>query len=273
MANYLTFPTENSMEGVITATVNGTVVTSPYTLQDGDQVVVTLYNENGYNPETDSERTVFSLNGEELTSIDNAWTKEVADDDITIAFVDDYWKGTFTLNVAYTETMLSVKCTSTSGVILATEKKYCETNVKVKPTLEEITITPGAKQIVTTSDGYGGIGKVTVSKVSTQTKTVAPTKESQTLIPSNGKYFSKVTVKAIPDNYIEPSGTTTITENGTVDVTSYASAEVDVASIKEVATEGEMTALLVKDNLGKVYRYTGTTGTYINGDLYEVEVV
>lgn len=39
----------------------------------------------------------------------------------------------------------------------------------------------------------------------------------------------------------------------------------------DVATAEEMTALLVSENVGKVYRYTGTTeSTYTNGDLYEV---
>lgn len=38
----------------------------------------------------------------------------------------------------------------------------------------------------------------------------------------------------------------------------------------EVATYSEMQAKLVTDNEGKVYKYTGTSGTYTNGDLYEV---
>lgn len=38
----------------------------------------------------------------------------------------------------------------------------------------------------------------------------------------------------------------------------------------EVATEEEMTALLTAENIGKVYKYTGATGTYENGALYVV---
>ena len=42
----------------------------------------------------------------------------------------------------------------------------------------------------------------------------------------------------------------------------------------EVATALEMDALLVAANVGKVYRFTGTTdANYTNGDLYEVEEV
>lgn len=39
----------------------------------------------------------------------------------------------------------------------------------------------------------------------------------------------------------------------------------------DVSTAAAMTALLVAANVGKVYKFTGTTdATYINGDLYEV---
>ena len=39
----------------------------------------------------------------------------------------------------------------------------------------------------------------------------------------------------------------------------------------EVATESEMTALLETAEVGSVYKYTGTSGTYENGALYVVE--
>jgi hypothetical protein len=42
--------------------------------------------------------------------------------------------------------------------------------------------------------------------------------------------------------------------------------------IKDIATEAEMTALLVAENVGRVYRFVGEDSeTYINGDLYAVE--
>ena len=39
----------------------------------------------------------------------------------------------------------------------------------------------------------------------------------------------------------------------------------------EVSTEAEMTALLENGEVGGVYKYTGTTGTYENGALYVLE--
>lgn len=42
----------------------------------------------------------------------------------------------------------------------------------------------------------------------------------------------------------------------------------------EVSTAAEMNALLVEANIGKAYKFTGTTDdTYTNGDIYVVEEV
>lgn len=55
-----------------------------------------------------------------------------------------------------------------------------------------------SSQSYTIPEGYhDGNGKVTVSAISTQTKTVTPSKTVQTVTPDSGKYLSKVTVNAI----------------------------------------------------------------------------
>lgn len=55
----------------------------------------------------------------------------------------------------------------------------------------------------TIAKGYhSGTGSV---KITTEAKTVTPTKESQQVTPSTGKVLSQVTVAAIPSNYIDTS--------------------------------------------------------------------
>lgn len=64
-----------------------------------------------------------------------------------------------------------------------------------------------------------------------QTKNVTPTKSTQIVTPDTGyDGLSRVTVNPIPNQYITPTGTLTITENGTYDVTAYASVIVNVSS-------------------------------------------
>ena len=62
-----------------------------------------------------------------------------------------------------------------------------------------------------------------------QEKEAIPTKEQQEIVPDkNYDGLSKVTVQKIPTQYIIPSGNIQITENGTYDITSKESVNVDV---------------------------------------------
>ena len=65
-----------------------------------------------------------------------------------------------------------------------------------------------------------------------QTKTATPTTSAQEIEPDSGyDGLSKVTVGAIPSQYIIPTGTKSITENGTgIDVSQFATADVAVPS-------------------------------------------
>ena len=201
---------------------------------------------------------------------------------------------------------MNINVTKSAGVVLKTQGKYCAEDITVVPVLEEKSVTPteSAQEIVP-STGNCGISKVTVGAVQTETKTITPTTSQQTFTPTNGKYFKQVICQAIqayqgtatptkseqtinptsgkffssfkvapiPSDYIIPTGTLQITENGAYDVSAKAGVNVNVPSgVEEVATASAMDALLVEANVGKYYKFTGTTDSnYINGDLYLVE--
>lgn len=78
--------------------------------------------------------------------------------------------------------------------------------------------------------GVNILGKTGTYETPTETKTVTPTRSTQTITPSTGKHLSKVTVYAISSSYIIPSGTKSITSNGTYDITNYVSVNVNVES-------------------------------------------
>lgn len=81
-------------------------------------------------------------------------------------------------------------------------------------------------------EGYVSAGtKTATQQLNTQAaKTVTPSTSQQTAVASNVFTTGAVTVGAIPSQYIVPSGSVNIVENGTVDVTQYASAVVAVES-------------------------------------------
>ena len=71
----------------------------------------------------------------------------------------------------------------------------------------------------------------TGSTINNQDKSVTPTKSIQYVSADDGYTgLNIVTVNAIPSSYIIPTGTLSITSNGTKDVTSYASVSVNVSS-------------------------------------------
>ena len=67
------------------------------------------------------------------------------------------------------------------------------------------------------------------------------------------------------------------TVEGSTDAINPQDFEAKITSLKlsvpiEISTDAEMEAVLTSDNVGKVYKFTGTSDTYTNGDLYIVEV-
>lgn len=97
------------------------------------------------------------------------------------------------------------------------------------PTINTSTGVVTATSTVTAGYVSAGTKSSTMNLTTQAAKTVTPTTSSQTAVASGRYTTGAVTVAAIPSQYIVPSGTKTITENGTgIDVASYASVDVDV---------------------------------------------
>ena len=123
------------------------------------------------------------------------------------------------------------------------------------------TITENGTSTVTPDNGYL-LSKVEITtnvQPALQEKTVTPTKQSQSVTPdSSYDGLSAVTVQPIPSNYIIPSGIQNITSNGTHDVTTKATVNVNVAfstqekTVTPSASVQNITPDSGKDGLSKV---------------------
>ena len=178
------------------------------------------------------------------------------------------------IGAVQTETK-TITPTTSQQTFTPTSGKYFKQVICQAIQTETKTVAPSASAQTYSPSSGKYFANFTVSAVPSQSKTVTPTKSAQTVNADSGKWLSSVTVNPIPDEFIQPSGSQDITANGTYDVTDKASVNVNVptaSAVEEVATAAAMDALLAEANVGKYYKFTGTTDSnYTNGDLYLVE--
>lgn len=93
-------------------------------------------------------------------------------------------------------------------------------------------INSGSVIVSETEDEHGGtIVEITGGALRLQSKSATPTTSAQVIVPDTGyNGLNRVNLAAIPSEYIIPSGSDILTTNGTYDVTSLASVDVDVSS-------------------------------------------
>ncbi len=121
--------------------------------------------------------------------------------------------------------------------------------------------------VVETPDEHGGtIVTITGEEVKLQSKTVTPTKSSQTVQPDTGYTgFATVTVEPIPAKYIEPTGTKQINQNGSgIDVAAYAKVDVNVPPPEISLQTKEVTPTKSTQNVTADSTYDGLSTVTVN---------
>ncbi len=135
--------------------------------------------------------------------------------------------GTVTVNAIQIETKTITPTTSEQDISPSTGKYISRVIVNaIQTETKSATPSTSAQTITPTSGKY--LTSVSVAAIQTETKTATPNTTTQNITPTSGKYLTKVTVNPIPSNYIIPSGSDTVTANGTYDVTNLAEFIVNV---------------------------------------------
>lgn len=112
--------------------------------------------------------------------------------DVTVAPIPDAYQNVSTVTAAAGDVLTGKIIVAADGTVVT---GTMPNNGAASKTLDATTIT------YTIPKGYhSGSGKVNIVL---ETKTVTPTKSAQDVTPTAGKVLSKVTVAAIPDNYID----------------------------------------------------------------------
>lgn len=130
--------------------------------------------------------------------------------DVTVAPIPDAYQDVTSVTAVAAEVLTGKIIVAADGAIIT---GTMTNNGAVEKTLDVTTIT------YTIPKGYhSGTGTV---KIALETKTITPTKSAQDITPTKGKVLSKVTVAAIPDNYVDTSDADAVAANILDNKTAY----------------------------------------------------
>lgn len=114
--------------------------------------------------------------------------------DVTVAAIPDAYQDVSSVTAAAGDVL--------TGKILVTADGKVTTGTMPNNGAVSKVLDTGTTTYTIAKGYHSGTGSV---KITTEAKTVTPTKESQQVTPSTGKVLSKVTVAAIPSNYVDTS--------------------------------------------------------------------
>lgn len=114
--------------------------------------------------------------------------------DVTVAAIPDAYQDVSSVTAAAGDVL--------TGKILVTADGKVTTGTMPNNGAVSKVLDTGTTTYTIAKGFHSGTGSV---KITTEAKTVTPTKESQQVTPSTGKVLSKVTVAAIPSNFIDTS--------------------------------------------------------------------
>lgn len=129
---------------------------------------------------------------------------------VTVAPIPDIYQDVSSVTATAPEVLTGKIFVTADGTVIT---GTMTNNGAVEKTLD------GTVVSYTIPKGYhSGEGKVTITL---ETKTVTPTKSVQDITPSEGKLLSKVTIAAIPDNYIDTNDADATAAHILLDKTAY----------------------------------------------------
>lgn len=130
--------------------------------------------------------------------------------DVTISPIPDAYQDVTSVTAAAGDVLTGKIFVAADGTVVT---GTMTNNNTVAKTLDVTTIS------YTIPKGYhSGTGKV---QIVLETKTITPTKSAQDITPTAGKVLSKVTVAAIPDNYVDTSDADAVAANILDNKTAY----------------------------------------------------